>query len=215
MANPRWKLRRLFQFSLLSAIVFLTVAGLMLGILARRVERQRTAVAEILKVGGTVSYEDSVASGSSIHREKAITPMWLRKQLGEDWFSSVHAVQLHGAGCNDLTLQQVKKLPSVRRIALWAWSTPPPEDNPTGPRSAKKGPLAGISDEGLKILRSMPNLEHVSFLGNGISDSGLKHLHNHPKLRSIQLGPGPSDSHCTKEGIAELLKSLGPDAVNQ
>jgi len=107
-AGWKWKLRRLFQFSLLSVLVCLTAAGLVLGIVAWRVDRQRNAVAAILKVGGRVSYEDSTALGTSIHWDKSVTTTWLRRQLGEDWFSSVHGVTLYGSGCNDSTLQQVK-----------------------------------------------------------------------------------------------------------
>ena len=117
MANAKWNLRRLFQFSLLTVIVCLTVACVALGIVARRVDRQRNAVAAILKAGGRVSYEHSIALGSSIHYESA-TPTWFRRQLGEDWFSKVEGVTLYGGGCNDRTLQDVKELPSLRRIAL-------------------------------------------------------------------------------------------------
>jgi hypothetical protein len=210
MTLPRSRFRRLFRFSLSFAILALTVCCVLLGFLARRVERQRAAVAAILKAGGRMSYEHSTAIGSRVHWDKP--PNWLRRQLGEDWFSSVHGVTLYGDSCCDATLQHVKELPEVRRLALWAWATAPPADNPMGGTANTNQPLAGITDDGLVVLKSLRNLEHISFLGNQVSDAGIEQLHNHPRLRSLQLAP--HSSKCSLEGIDKLLQSLGPGAAN-
>jgi hypothetical protein len=189
-------------------LVGLTIAGVVVGTLANRVERQRRAVGAILKAGGRITYDHSTAIGTRIHSEGNSSPHWLRKQLGEDWFSSVHGVTLYGDGCNDATLAHVKSLPNVRFIALWAWAAPPHEDDPMGGKVNTNQPLSGITDQGLLVLKSLRKLEHVSFLGNQMTDAGLKHLHHHPTLKSVQVGY----SNCTQQGIALLMSSLGPGA---
>jgi hypothetical protein len=44
-----------------------------------------------------------------------------------------------------------------------------------------------VTDEVLAVLASLPNLEHVSFLGNQITDAGLEHLKKCPRLASVQI----------------------------
>jgi hypothetical protein len=191
---------------LLFAFICLTVACVVLGVLASRVERQRRAVSAILAAKGRVHYDHSYAVGSKLHWDAGMSPGWLRRSLGEDWFSSVQGVTLYGEGCNDAVLQQVAELPEVRVLALWAWAVPPPEDDHLGGKAVTDLPLAGVTDEGLRAILSLKKLERISLLSNRITDSGLKHFQNHPSLQNVQVNV--DSSNCTAAGIAELKRHV-------
>src|SRR5687768_8215844 len=113
MPPTRWNPRKLFRFSLTSLAVCLTLFCVALGILANRVRQQRNAVRALLAAGCRVSYEGSLARGSSVfYLDESKNPGWLRRRLGEDWFSSVHGVTFYSEGCNDDTLQHLKAIPT-------------------------------------------------------------------------------------------------------
>jgi hypothetical protein len=67
-------------------------------------------------------------------------------------------------------------------------------------------PLAGITDEGMKIIATLPDLNHMSLTGNRVSDIGLEYLHHYPTLRSVQLNP--DSSNATANGIKALMDTL-------
>jgi len=205
--------RRLFQFGLATLFVALTIFGVLFGIWTNRVKRQQRAVAAILAAGGRVTYAQATLMGSRVYRGKArmergkaLEPNHPRSWFTGDWWYSVTGVALHGDGCNDRTVAYLKDLPEVRSLALWAWATLPPEgDGPLGGKSTR-GPLAGVTDEGLKVVSTLPCLESLSTLGNSFTDDGLRHLRHHPNLKRIQITP--DDSNATLAGIELLERTL-------
>jgi hypothetical protein len=207
---------RLFRFGLATLFIALTIFGVLFGIWTNRVKRQQRAVAAILAAGGRVTYAQATLIGSRVYRGKARMergkahePNQSRAWFADDWWYSVTGVSLHGDGCNDHTVAYLKDLPEVRSLALWAWATLPPEgDGPLGGRVIR-GPFAGVTDEGLKVVSTLPSLESLSTLGNSFTDEGLRHLHHHPKLKRIQITPG--DCNATLAGI-ELLERTLSDA---
>ena len=205
MTSGKSDRRSLFRFSLRFLFVCLTVLCIAVGLYARRVERQRSAVRAILQAGGRVTYEHKMVIGLRSHQRKKITvPAWALNALGDDWFYPVTGVTLYGAGCNDKALRNVENLPSVKGLALWPWAVAPEGGLMGG--NVVQGPLAGVTDDGLKVLSKLPQLEHVSFLGNRVTDAGLEQLRRHPKLNSVQISP--SDSLATKNGCKSLQDEL-------
>ena len=205
MTNCKLDRRSLFRFSLRFLFVCLTVLCIAIGLYARRVERQRRAVRAILQAGGRVTYEHKFLIGWRSHgRKEVAVPKWALDAIGDDWFYPVTGVTLYRDGCNDAVLKNVENLPSVKSLALWAWAAPP-ESGPMG-GSVIEGPLAGVTDDGLQTLSLLPELEHISFLGNRVSDAGLEKLKRLPKLNSVQISP--DDSLATKEGCKSLIDEI-------
>src|SRR5437762_9814494 len=123
MASSRW--RRVFRFGLGSLFIALTILCVSLAITANRVRRQQRAVAAILKSGGRIKYETAFQIGNRIYRDNGAQRSKLKAWLGDDWFDTVTGVTLYGEGCNDATLGNIRNLPDVQNLALWAWSTAP------------------------------------------------------------------------------------------
>jgi hypothetical protein len=178
--------RPLLQFSLRMALVGLTALCVALGILSARVARQRAAVEAITQAGGRVSYGHKFLVGPREYaREETRVPKWLSDFVGDDWFYSVEGVTLCSEGCNDEMLKNLAALPHVKRLALWPWA----DSSMIGPNGGSitqpYPPPAGVTDDGLRLLRNHPSLEHVSLLGNRVTDGAIEHLTQIPRLRSI------------------------------
>jgi hypothetical protein len=202
MALPCSRAKFRLRFSLRTLLLVVTVASVWLGYQADRVTKQRHAVAAILAAGGRVTYTHKTVLGG---RSYSTLPAHLRL-LDDDWFFSVEGVTLYGPGCNDEVLAHVADLPSITKLALWAWAVAP-IDGPV----AKDGqgylqwlPRDGVTDDGIAVLASLPNLEHVSFLGNRITDKGLEHLRKCPRLTSVQIDFGP-DCGISRQAYKSLL----------
>ncbi len=121
--------------------------------------------------------------------------------LGDDWLYDVEAVTLYGEGCRDDILPHVARLTKVRRLALWPHAQAP-RDGPTGGKM-EDGPLAGVTDEGLRALANHPSIESISFSGNRVTDSGMQHLALMPCLREIQ-----PDELMTSKGYTDLMATI-------
>jgi hypothetical protein len=184
--------RPLVQFSLRLTFVGMTGVCIALGVLAARVARQRSAVASITKAGGRVTYAHKNVVGTREYASaETSVPSWLRDITGDDWFYSVEGVTLYADGCNDEILRNVAALPSVKRLALWAYALPP-TDGPTGGKVIRILAPSGVTDAGLGALRDHPSLEHISLGGNRITDAGIEHLLEIPRLNSVQPDEGMS-----------------------
>lgn len=75
--------RRLFQFSLRSLLVLLTIGCLWLGWKTERVREQRETVQAIEALGGFVRYDWECYPASS---EAPPGPVWLRRMIGDEFF---------------------------------------------------------------------------------------------------------------------------------
>jgi hypothetical protein len=105
MDQPPAIRRRWFRFSLRMLLVVVTLLCVWLGIQVNAARRQREAVAEILKAGGTVSYD-----------YKPPGPVWGRNAIGDDYFQTVNAVQLSHPP--DRRLRQSYEITLVKGISF-------------------------------------------------------------------------------------------------
>jgi hypothetical protein len=94
--------RRWLQFSTRALLAVVTVAGVTLGVIGQRAERQRKAVAAIKALGGDVVYEFedtfpayNPETDEFVHELPA--PAWMMKRFGWDWFADVTVVGLRSA----------------------------------------------------------------------------------------------------------------------
>jgi hypothetical protein len=186
-AKPkRWWL----QYSTRALLALLTLSCLTIGIISRRAERQRQAVAAIEELGGQVFYDSDALLR---------TPKWW---LPRDYVDKVVRVEIVGAKCTDDSLAHVSDLADLRELSLHC------------PRVADEGiqHLAGmrwletlslsgtsLTDAGLVHLRNLKALLRLELDNTRITDKGMRELKNR-QLVYLSL----RDTKVTDLGLAEL-----------
>jgi hypothetical protein len=113
-AKLRW-----FQFSLWTLLVFVTLCAFpysWLAVKLHQAKRQRETVAEIVKLGGRVTYdwqfdeERNYLPGAQMR-----TPKWLRSLLGDDLFQSVSEAILSSTQITDAGVKKLQQaLPNCK-----------------------------------------------------------------------------------------------------
>src|SRR5262245_38266765 len=118
MPRGFWLLRRV-RFSLRLAAIALTAVCAWLGYFAHSAFRQQAAVAELSRLGASVSYDKRI--------EEIWAPNWLREFVGNDFFVNVNYVQMSYRTIDrrmhkmtpsefDAAVAAIAKLPRVRYI---------------------------------------------------------------------------------------------------
>jgi hypothetical protein len=198
-ADPPKRKRRWFQFSLRTLLVVMLVAGVCARLLVTKAHRQKAAVETILRGGGTVYYDyQHVEGGGYDPRREPPGPFWLRKLLGDDFFTNVE----YATAVTDDGLEQFEGLSRLDHVGCGR------ETTDAGLMSIKQlRHLQGIfinstkiTDAGLQNLEGLTQLR-VLYLGHThITDSGLKHLSGLTQLQSLNL----EDTRITGVGLAHL-----------
>ncbi len=108
---------RRFQFTIRSLLVLTAAVAVSCSCIAVKVQqarRQKEAVAAIVKLGGTASYDyDENYHSNNEQRElrpEPQAPEWMQRLLGEDLFSQVVFVWLCGSPVTDTELEPLKGL---------------------------------------------------------------------------------------------------------
>ena len=123
--------RRWLQFSLRTLFVVVTVFCVWVGITAKRARDQKYAVETIQEMGGWVFYEHQIddRTNMTITRNGRLYdrggiparpgPAWLRRIIGDEYFTTVNLVGMRGPQFNDASLEVVKPLTDLKRLALY------------------------------------------------------------------------------------------------
>ena len=86
--KPRWY--RFSRRSLLLSLAACSLVCIWFGVTMQRASQQKRAVESIKKLGGSVLYGYEMdASGSPIPGAEPLTPAWLRRLFGDDFFANV------------------------------------------------------------------------------------------------------------------------------
>jgi len=144
--------RRWFQYSLRTLLVLVLVVSLpcsWLAVKIRQKEKERQAVEEIENLGGIVFY-DYQYQGT-----EAPGPAWMRKLLGDDFFSDVVSVDLVDCKVTDDGFQHLEGSTN-----LWSLH------------------LSGtqLTDEGLQHLTGLTNLQYLLLADTQTTPEGIKKL---------------------------------------
>src|SRR5436190_18034751 len=110
-----------------------------------RKARERLAAEQIQRNGGSVTYDYESDTG------KPYGPEWLRKFLGDNFFSKVVMVTLG----KETPLKCLKDLPELENLDLDEHR---------------------LTDTDLEQLRSLTQLQELTMRENDITDAGLLHL---------------------------------------
>jgi hypothetical protein len=176
--SGNWRLR----FSLRTLLLFVVMCAFLLapvGIRMHRVRLQRQAVAFVLAQGGSVAYSYQspwdveqaqppfvVTFGAADER----TPpgaWWLRKVLGDDYFTDVVAVSLAGCPVDDESLEFLDKLPQLRALDLGRTK---------------------VTSRGLRSLRHVPELETLWLTATDVDDRAATDIAKLTELKTIGVG---------------------------
>lgn len=160
---------------LLLLIVGLPSVWLVQGL--RRASRQRNAIAEIKKAGGTVHYDyEFDKSWHRVENAEPPYPAWLLRILGVDFFCPVVQVNLRiiwaGEGSSpcvtDSTMLALQDLPQLE--------------------FANIGGRPEVNDEMLRRLTRSEHLTHLLLDRTGVTDEGLAHIGGLTELETLFLG---------------------------
>ena len=178
--NPKPRLRW-FQFTLRSLflVTFLACIGMSwIGVKIQKARRQKETVEEIKKLGGRVWYDYQLGV-SPIQRAQPSGSQWLRKLLGDDFFTNVVEVQLNDTQVTDAGLKHLKGLTQLQALLL----------NHTQ-----------VTDAGLEHLKRLTQLQGLSLNSTHVTDAGLENLKGLTQLQYLWL----NNTHVTDAGLEHL-----------
>lgn len=157
--------RQLRQFGLRTLLIAVALTALVLGLwrgVIDPIHRQHAAVTYLTDLGGRAEWR---VSG----------PAWLRRIVGNYYFTQVDAVNLHRARIKDDDLQVLQDLPSVRRVYLSG---------------------TDVSREGLEHLQKLPQLERLALWRTSVTDADLKPLAEISTLQVLDLQETKTTERC-------------------
>ena len=198
-----------FQFSVRSLVVLVVAVAVpccWLAMKMRQAERQRTAVEAIREAGGTVFYHyQHTETLGRVPNAEPPAPAWLRKLVGDDFFSNVSIVTLDGA--NDETLVHLREL--TKLVWLDVADTQVTDEGLEHLRELTELEVLGLSDTqvtdlGLEHLTGLTRLTELGLADTQVTDAGLEHLRELTKLEYLGL----SSTQVTSQGVEELRKAL-------
>ena len=185
--------RRWLQFTLRTLLIAVLVLSLPLSWFAvklERVRKRREAVGAIQKLAGRTWYAHQfVEWGVPIRTAAPPGPAWLRKLLGDDFFTDVVAVTLTGPEVTDDRLKALDNLTELRWASL---------------------AYTNISDAGLGHLRGCTQLQGLILSHTRVTDKGMDYLGGLNGLRDVAL----NGTQVTDEGMQKLQQVLPRCSVN-
>ncbi len=205
-----------FQFGIRSLLVYCLAASIAVSWLAaegKRARRQAEVVEPITNSRGTVAYDWEVdADGGPTGNSEPPEPRWIRTTLGDDFFSTVVAVNyklvaIDYDSITDARLEYLKSLTQLRELNLAAtFTTDTGLEYLKGLTQLRRLDLSGttITDSGLEYLKTLTQLRLLSIRFTKITDIGLEHLKGLTQLQQLYL----TNTYVTDAGVQRLQHSL-------
>jgi hypothetical protein len=169
--------RRWYQYSLRTLMIFVTLFAVLCSWFAVKLgqaKRQREAVESIRRLNRLceVQYDyKRDSSGNPTPNAQARCPVWLRNLLGIDFFSNVTEVWLTGK-ITDADLVHLKDFPKLRVLFF---------------NEIIKTYNPQVTDEGLKIVQGLTQLEVLGLCNTKITDAGMERIEKLVHLKSLGL----------------------------
>lgn len=165
---------RWLSFSLKSVVILATLFCIWLGSIASYAHRQARAHARLKSLGGNFAYDYEFTPTLAKLRiaDERLSPDWLRKLIGEDFFRSVVIVELTSeCDATDDDLKALQAFPDVWEIRLPG--------------------LKRVTDEGLQYLAGLHNLRNLNLRSINIEGHGLRYLSSLSKLEKLSIDEIP------------------------
>ena len=117
MIVKRPRTNRRFRFSIRAMLIVTAVLGVVLGLMVRKANNQKRAVAWVEKAGGVTFYDYEFADDDRwIADAEPPGPRWLRELVGLDYLANVASVHLRGSEITDLS--PLTKLTTLEAVNL-------------------------------------------------------------------------------------------------
>ena len=176
----RWRL----QFSIRSLLVLVVAVALPCSWVAvemKKAREQAAAVEAIVGLGGIVEDHDLEvdANGRFVPPRQPSEPAWLRKVLGNRFFTEVVVVKLSKIQGTDVPLANIVGLSQLKRLSL---------------------DRTQLTDAGLEQLTRLPQLRELSLNNTQITDAGVAKLAGLPQFTTLSL----DGTQVTDAGVANL-----------
>ena len=185
--RPRCARRKWFQISMRTCLVAFTAFSLWLGLQANVGRQQRIAVAALEQAGVTVFYDFQFdTNGRVVPDARPRYPEMLVRAIGIDFFAKVKSLSCQKGNLDDV-VTHCAKLRDVTGCFLGG---------------------SNLSDEGLRCVTKMPNLEQLGLEYTQVSDQGLNALLKLPNLKVVLL-MGTNEQ--VSEDMIERLEQSLPD----
>ena len=168
-----WLPTRFFRFSLRSFLLIVIAAGVWLSVVSNRVRIQKQAVDRVKQLGGQVGFDYQFDDKMNWRKDpKLPAPAWLIDLIGADYARSVTIVNFDvGSDPSDDDLKVVASLTSLKQLSL---------------ANRKR-----ITDNGLRHLTGLSELEVLAIQGTNVSGEGFQHVMNMQKLTLLTLDNSP------------------------
>ena len=196
-AEPTKRKRRWFQFSLRTLLVFTLVCAIGSAWVAHRMVRkrkERETVETIIRFGGRVydDYQEEVGEAPVFDPEPS-GPVWMRKLLGENFFSEVVGVSLPSYPVNTPTDAELRGLRGLTQLQLLDLASTYITDvglvNLNGFIKLQTLDLrqTNVGDGGLTNLEGLTQLQTLNLWETKVTDVGLTHLKGLTQLKTLVL----------------------------
>ncbi len=192
---------RYARYSLATLGLVVAAIGLALAPWVNHVHFQERVIAEIQRLGGSVTYQHELAQPDA-----AAKPPWLQKWIGEKYFrqvTGIHLEQQHSPPID--LLDRISRLPSVETLSLRENHLTDDALRPIGRMRRLRVLRVGfndITDKGLIHLADLHELVLLDLCVTKVTDTGLNRLQSLPKLRRLEL----YGDEITNKGAATLAQ---------
>ncbi|MEX2560040.1 MAG: hypothetical protein WD403_09000 [Pirellulales bacterium] len=178
----------------------LTLLAVWLGVWTHGARRQRQAVEAVTALGGKVAYAfepnlDPRAKPLPIAKPAA--PAWLRRALGDDYFSDVTAVFFINTDISDAEVETIAQLTQLRTL----WICEPKVTDAALEKLAGLDQLMVLNlrstqatSDGLAHLAGLAELRYLNLGETLVEDDGLHHLIGLKKLEVLECVRDPANA---------------------
>ncbi len=176
------------RFSLRFLLAIVTLVGVWLAFTSHRARSQKLAIAEVERLGGFLGFDYQFDAGMTWRKDPQLpVPVWMVDLVGEDYARSVLIVNFDdGSDPTNADLKVVERFDDLQQLTLM---------------NRKR-----ITDEGLRHLAGLTELEVLAINGTNVTGAGLSYLRDCSKLEGLAM----SNTPLTDVGLAHIssLKQL-------
>jgi hypothetical protein len=208
--------RQHFQFSIRSMLALVAAIAVPCSWLAsemREPKQEREAAKAIEKAGGRASWGQRWSTGQPLGPNGEVPraePKWLRKLLGDDFFSGVFQVSFENIKVTDADLVHLEALRYLDELSLNNT-----EVTDVGLKHIKglrhlmmlRLDKTRVTDAGLEDIKGLRELRALGLGGTQITDVGLEHLKGLKLMRWLDLR-GTKVTHKTIEKLRESWPNI-------
>ena len=191
--------RRWFNFSLRTLFVLVTVLCIWLGFLVNAARRNKEAIDSVLSLHGAVDYTYQFPNGLRDDHAEPPGPAWLRRLCGEGYFVRALGLQFWKQPISDDDLAEVGILTDLIRLSIVGGG--PGDAKITGPGLVHLRNLTKlrwldlhqcpITDDSLRLLDTLTELQSIDLRGTQITGEGLKYLKPFKNLANVDFDDAP------------------------